>query len=297
MDLLDHLESEAIHLIREAVADAERPILLHSLGKDSCALAHLVGKAFAPARPPLGMLHVDTTWKFAEMYRFRDGLSERTGMELLVHTNPEARAAGINPWDHGSATHTDRWKTDGLRQAIDLHGFDVLIGGARRDEERSRAKERMVSVRTAQHRWDPRRQRPELWDRYNMRRGPGETLRVFPLSNWTELDVWRYIRREGIAITGLYLARPRPVVRRGTTWITVDDHRFRLEPTDVVEERLIRFRTLGCYPLTGGVDSDATTLDAVIAELETTSQSERIGRVIDHDGPDAMENRKQEGYF
>lgn len=272
-------------------------MLLHSLGKDSCALAHLAVKAFSPAAPPLPMLHVDTTWKFSAMYQFREGLAERLAMPLIVHTNPEALAAGINPFDHGSATHTDRWKTDGLRQAIETHRFDVLLGGARRDEERSRAKERMVSVRSADHRWDPRRQRPELWDRYNLSRGPGETLRVFPLSNWTELDIWRYFRRESISIVDLYFARPRRVVRRHQSWILLDDDRLRVDDNETVEERSVRYRTLGCYPLSGGIESTATTLDDIITELETSSTSERAGRFIDHDRVDAMEHRKQEGYF
>jgi sulfate adenylyltransferase subunit 2 len=294
---LRQLEDEAIHIIREAHAEAERPALLYSIGKDSSTLLHLARKAFHPSPVPFSLLHVDTTFKFSEMYRFRQEVSERYGVEIIVHRNPDALRECINPFDHGSSIHTDRWKTDGLKQAIDRHGFDVLFGGARRDEERSRAKERVMSIRSPQHRWDPKRQRPELWNQYNARRSPGETVRVFPMSNWTELDIWHYIRAEQIPVVPLYFAAERPVVQRGNAWIMVDDDRMRLEPGEVPQIRSIRFRTLGCYPLTGGIESTATTLDEIVTEMEQTQTSERQGRLIDTDSVSSMERKKQEGYF
>ena len=293
-EVLDWLEAEAVHIIRETVAGVERPVLLFSAGKDSAALLHLARKAFAPAPPPFPLLHVDTTWKFAEMYAFRDAAAG--DLELIVHRNPDALAAGINPFDHGASVHTDLWKTQGLRQALDAGRFDAAFGGARRDEEKSRAKERIVSVRTAAHGWDPRAQRPELWSLYNTRLTDGQTLRVFPLSNWTELDVWRYIRREGIAVPDFYFAAERPVVERDGALILADP-RLPLRPGETVQTRRIRFRTLGCWPLTGAVESEATDLDAVIAEVAAASGSERQGRVIDHDPAASMERKKREGYF
>jgi sulfate adenylyltransferase subunit 2 len=271
--------------------------MLYSVGKDSGCMLHLARKAFHPAKPPFPLLHVDTTWKFRAMYEFRDKMAAEAGMELLVHQNPECIELGINPFDHGSQVHTDMWKTEGLKQAIDKWRFDVAFGGARRDEERSRAKERIFSVRSAQHRWDPKSQRPELWNLYNVRHSAGETLRVFPLSNWTELDVWLYIHREGIPVVPLYLAAPRPVVERGGTLIMVDDDRMPLEPGEEPEMRSVRFRTLGCYPLTGAIESTASTLTEVIQETLLTTTSERQGRVIDHDASGSMEKKKQEGYF
>lgn len=272
-------------------------MLLYSIGKDSSVLLHLVRKAFHPAPPPLPLLHVDTTWKFREMITFRDESARRCGMDLIVHQNPECVALGINPFDHGSAKHTDMWKTQGLRQAMDEHGFDVALGGARRDEESSRAKERVFSFRNARHRWDPKNQRPELWRLYNTRVDPGENIRVFPLSDWTELDVWDYLAREKIPIVPLYFAARRPVVRRDGTWIVVDDERMPLAADEVPEWRNVRFRTLGCYPLTGAVESTAGTLPEIIAEMRATTTSERQGRVIDRDGSGSMERKKQEGYF
>ncbi len=294
---LQRLEAESIHIIREAVAESERPVMLYSVGKDSGVMLHLARKAFFPATPPFPLLHVDTTWKFRAMYEFRDKMAVEAGMDLLVHQNPECIELGINPFDHGSQVHTDMWKTEGLKQAIDKWGFDVAFGGARRDEERSRAKERIFSVRSAQHRWDPKSQRPELWNLYNVRHNAGETLRVFPLSNWTELDVWLYIHREEIPVVPLYLAAPRPVVERGGTLIMVDDERMPLEGGEEPEVRSVRFRTLGCYPLTGAVESKASTLTEVIQETLLTTTSERQGRVIDHDASGSMEKKKQEGYF
>ncbi|NUU20100.1 MAG: sulfate adenylyltransferase subunit CysD [Streptomycetaceae bacterium] len=294
---LERLEAESIHIFREAVAEAERPVMLYSVGKDSSVLLHLAMKAFHPSPPPFPLLHVDTTWKFRAMYEFRDKLVAELGLDLLVHRNPECVERGINPFDHGSATHTDMWKTEGLKQALDLHGFDLAFGGARRDEEKSRAKERVFSVRSAAHRWDPKQQRPELWGLYNARKRPGESLRVFPLSNWTELDVWQYIHRERIPIVPLYLAAPRPVVERDGALIMVDDDRFPLAPGERPVRRSERFRTLGCYPLTGAVESDADTLPAIIREMLLTTGSERQGRVIDHDSAGSMEKKKQEGYF
>ena len=292
---LDRLEAESIHILRETVAEAARPVMLYSIGKDSAVMLHLAKKAFFPAPLPFPLLHVDTTWKFREMYRLR----EKVGQEhrLLVHQNPEAKAQGINPFDHGPL-HTDMWKTQGLRQALDLHGFDAAFGGARRDEEKSRAKERIFSFRSAQHRWDPKRQRPELWSLYNVRKAPGESMRVFPLSNWTELDIWQYIMAEGIEIVPLYLAAPRPTVARDGLILMIDDERFRLEPGEKVVERSVRFRTLGCYPLSGAVESDADTIEKVVQEMLLATTSERQGRVIDRDGGDgSMEKKKQEGYF
>jgi sulfate adenylyltransferase subunit 2 len=293
-EVLDWLEAEAVHIIRETVAGVERPVLLFSAGKDSAVLLHLARKAFAPPPPPFPLLHVDTTWKFAEMYAFRDAAAG--DLELIVHRNPDALAAGINPFEHGASVHTDLWKTQGLRQALDAGRFDAAFGGARRDEEKSRAKERIVSVRTAAHGWDPRAQRPELWSLYNTRLTDGQTLRVFPLSNWTELDVWRYVRREGIAVPDLYFAADRPVVERDGALILADP-RLPLRPGETVQTRRIRFRTLGCWPLTGAVESEAADLDAVIAEVAAASGSERQGRVIDHDPAASMERKKREGYF
>ena len=294
---LQRLEAESIHIIREAVAESERPVMLYSIGKDSGTMLHLARKAFAPSPPPFPLLHVDTTWKFQAMYEFRDRMATESGMELRVWQNPECVRLGINPFDHGSQLHTDMWKTEGLKQALDHYGFDCAFGGARRDEEKSRAKERVFSIRSAQHRWDPKQQRPELWHLYNVRRSPGETMRVFPLSNWTELDVWLYIHREGIPMVPLYLAAPRPVVERDGTLLMVDDDRFPLAPGERPEMRSVRFRTLGCYPLTGAVESKATTLSEVIQETLLTTTSERQGRVIDHDQSGSMEKKKQEGYF
>jgi sulfate adenylyltransferase subunit 2 len=271
--------------------------MLYSIGKDSSVLLHLAMKAFYPGKPPFPLLHVDTTWKFREMYKFRDTAVAEAGMELLVHQNPDALAAGINPFTHGSSVHTDVWKTEGLKQALDLHGFDLAFGGARRDEEKSRAKERVFSIRSAAHRWDPKRQRPELWKLYNARTNPGESVRVFPLSNWTELDVWQYIRLQNIPIVPLYLAKPRPVVERNGTLIMVDDDRMPLQENEVVQHRKVRFRTLGCYPLTGAVLSEAATITDVIGEMLVATSSEREGRVIDHDQAASMEKKKQEGYF
>ncbi|XUL93874.1 sulfate adenylyltransferase subunit CysD [Streptomyces galilaeus] len=294
---LDHLEAESIRIFREAVAESERPVLLYSVGKDSSVLLHLALKAFHPSKPPFPLLHVDTTWKFRAMYEFRDRIAEDLGVDLLVHRNPECVERGINPFDHGSATHTDMWKTEGLKQALEQHRFDLAFGGARRDEEKSRAKERVFSIRSEQHHWDPKRQRPELWHLYNARTGPAQSVRVFPLSNWTELDVWQYIHREHIPIVPLYFAAPRPVVERDGALIMVDDDRMPLRPDEHPQQRSVRFRTLGCYPLTGAVDSSASTLPQIIQEMLLTTTSEREGRVIDHDSAASMEKKKQEGYF
>src|ERR1700733_10294210 len=279
---LSRLEAESIHILREVVAECERPVMLYSIGKDSSVMLHLALKAFHPGRPPFPLLHVDTTWKFRQMIEFRDQTARRLGMDLIVHVNPDGIAMGINPFVHGSALHTDIMKTQGLRQALDQYGFDAAFGGARRDEEKSRAKERVFSIRSAQHRWDPKQQRPELWRLYNARKNPGESLRVFPLSNWTELDVWQYIYLEQIPIVPLYFAAPRPVVQRGGTLIMVDDARLPLEPGEQPEMRKVRFRTLGCYPLTGAIDSDAGSLEQIVAEMLLARTSERYGRVIDH---------------
>lgn len=294
---LQGLEAESIQIFREAVSESERPVMLYSVGKDSSVMLHLAMKAFAPSLPPFQLLHVDTTWKFQAMYEFRDQFVADLGLELLVYKNPECVERGINPFDHGSATHTDMWKTEGLKQALDLYGFDLAFGGARRDEEKSRAKERVFSIRSAQHRWDPKMQRPELWHLFNARKGPGESVRVFPLSNWTELDVWQYIHREQIPIVPLYFAAQRPVVERDGALIMVDDDRMRLEPGEEPKMRSVRFRTLGCYPLTGAVESEADTLTGIIQEMLLTTSSERQGRVIDHDSSGSMEKKKQEGYF
>jgi len=291
------LESESIEIIREAVAGARKPVMLYSIGKDSSAMLHLARKAFHPAVPPFPLLHVDTTWKFRDMYAHRERMAKEAGMQLIVHTNQEGLAQGINPFTHGSSYYTDVMKTVALRQALDAHGFDVVFGGARRDEEKSRAKERIFSIRSPGHRWEPRSQRPELWNVYNTRLREGETLRVFPLSNWTEHDVWEYIRGEGIPIVPLYLAKERPVVKRGTQWIMVDDERFVLQPGEKPQMRRVRFRTLGCYPLSAAIESDATTLDAVIDETFRARSSEREGRLIDTDQPGSLEKKKQEGYF
>ena len=294
---LERLEAESIHILREVVAEAERPVMLYSVGKDSAVMLHLAKKAFYPAPPPFPLLHVDTTWKFRAMYELREKAAADAGMELLVHHNPDAVARGINPFDHGSL-HTDLWKTEGLKQALDKHGFDAAFGGARRDEEKSRAKERVFSFRSASHRWDPKAQRPELWRLYNARKAKGESIRVFPLSNWTELDIWQYILAEGIEIVPLYFAAPRPTVERDGMLLMVDDDRFPLRAGEVPVERSIRFRTLGCYPLTGAVESEAATLPEVIQEMLLTTTSERQGRAIDKDeGGAGMEKKKQEGYF
>ena len=293
---LQRLEAESIHIMREVVAEAERPVMLYSVGKDSAVMLHLARKAFFPSTPPFPLLHVDTTWKFQDMYRLREKAARDAGMELIVHQNPDAIARGINPFDHGSL-HTDIWKTEGLKQALDRHGFDAAFGGARRDEEKSRAKERVFSFRAANHRWDPKNQRPELWRLYNARKAKGESIRVFPLSNWTELDIWQYIHLEQIEIVPLYLSAPRPSVIRDGLILMVDDDRFPLRDGEEVRLRSIRFRTLGCYPLTGAVESEATTLTAVIQEMLLTTTSERQGRAIDHDQSASMEKKKQEGYF
>jgi sulfate adenylyltransferase subunit 2 len=294
---LERLEAESIHIIREVVAEAEKPVMLYSVGKDSAVMLHLARKAFYPAPPPFPLLHVDTTWKFRAMYELRQKMAEISGMELLVYQNPEAKEKGINPFDHGSL-HTDMWKTEGLKQALDLYGFDAAFGGARRDEEKSRAKERIFSFRTASHGWDPKNQRPELWNLYNARKAKGESIRVFPISNWTELDVWQYIHLNDIPIVPLYFADKRPTVERDGMLLMVDDDRFPLRPGEEPVMRSIRFRTLGCYPLTGAVESTASTLPEVIQETLLTTTSERQGRAIDKDaGGAGMEVKKQQGYF
>jgi len=294
---LDRLEAESLHIFREVVAECEKPVMLYSIGKDSAVMLHLAKKAFYPAPPPFPLLHVDTTWKFRAMYDLREKSAADAGMELLVWHNPEAKERGINPFDHGSALHTDMWKTEGLKQALDHYGFDAAFGGARRDEEASRAKERIMSFRTATHRWDPKNQRPELWNLYNVRKNKGESIRVFPISNWTELDIWQYIHRENIPIVPLYFSEERPTVRRGDLLLMVDDDRFPLAEGETPEMRSIRFRTLGCYPLTGAVESKAATLPEIIQEMLLTTTSERQGRAIDHDQAASMEKKKQEGYF
>ena len=294
---LDVLESESIEILREAVAGAERPVLLYSIGKDSSVLLHLARKAFHPAPPPFPLLHIDTRWKFRDMYVHRERMVRESGMRLLVHTNEAGVAAGVNPFSHGSGYYTDVMKTEALKQALDAHRFDVIFGGARRDEEASRAKERICSFRSAGHRWEPKAQRPELWSIYNMRLRPGETMRVFPLSNWTEIDVWRYVEREGIPVVPLYFAAPRPVVQRSGTLILVDDERLPLLPGEQPDQRWVRFRTLGCYPLSGAVESRAISVAAIIAETLAAATSERQGRLIDTDQPSSMEKKKREGYF
>jgi sulfate adenylyltransferase subunit 2 len=294
---LDRLEAEAIHVFREVAATFSKPVMLYSVGKDSSVLLHLALKAFAPAKPPFPFLHVDTTWKFREMYAFRDRLARDLGFELLVHTNPDGLEKGINPFDHGSNTHTHIMKTVALRQALDKYGFDAAFGGARRDEEKSRAKERIFSFRDTKHSWDPKNQRPEMWKIYNTRVNAGESIRAFPLSNWTELDIWQYILRENIEIVPLYFAAPRPVVERDGMLIMLDDDRMKLRDGEKVEDRMIRFRTLGCYPLTAAIDSDATSLEAIVREMLIARTSERQGRLIDKDESGSMEKKKREGYF
>ena len=297
MNHYKQLEAEAIEIIREAVAGSRKPVMMYSIGKDSSVMLHLARKAFYPAPPPFPLLHIDTTWKFQEMYAHRKKMADESGMELIVHTNQEGKKAGINPFTHGSSYYTDVMKTQGLRQALDHHGFDVVFGGARRDEEKSRAKERIFSFRSAGHRWDPKLQRPELWNLYNTRMRPGETIRVFPLSNWTELDIWQYLHVEKIPIVPLYFAKERPVVIRNGQLIMVDDNRIPIEPGEKPQMRMIRFRTLGCYPLTAAIDSPATTMEEIIAETFNTVSSERQGRLIDSDQPGSMEKKIQEGYF
>ncbi len=294
---LQRLEAESIHILREVVAECERPVMLYSIGKDSAVMLHLALKAFYPAKPPFPLLHVDTTWKFKEMIAFRDRMAKDLGLELLVHTNPEGLAAGVGPFTHGSTVHTDVMKTQALKQALDKYGFDAAFGGARRDEEKSRAKERIFSFRSTAHRWDPKAQRPELWKLYNARKAKGESIRVFPLSNWTELDIWQYIHLNDIPLVPLYFAAKRPVVERDGALIMVDDERMPLAEGERPEMRMVRFRTLGCYPLTGAVESEATTLPEIIQEMLLTTTSERQGRVIDHDQAASMEKKKREGYF
>ena len=297
MTHLDRLEAESMHIIREVIGEAENPVMLYSVGKDSAVMLHLARKAFYPSPPPFPLLHVDTTWKFQAMYDYRERMAEESGMELLIHKNPEGVEKGINPFDHGSALHTDIMKTQALKQALDHHKFDVAFGGARRDEEKSRAKERVFSFRTSTHRWDPKNQRPELWHQYNDKKNPGESIRVFPLSNWTELDIWQYIYREQIPLVPLYFAQERPVVERDGMLLMVDDDRMRLYQDEEIEMKRIRFRTLGCYPLTGAVESDADDLASIMLELLSASTSERDGRAIDNDTDASMEKKKQEGYF
>ena len=294
---LQLLEAEAIHIIREAVAEAVNPVMLYSIGKDSSVMLHLAQKAFYPAPLPFPLLHVDTTWKFKEMIEFRAKMVDLVGADLLVHQNPECIELGINPFDHGSSVHTDMWKTQGLKQALDKYDFDLAFGGARRDEEKSRAKERVFSFRSDKHVWDPKNQRPELWNIYNARHGAGESIRVFPLSNWTELDVWQYIYLEAIPVVPLYFSKVRPVVERDGMLIMVDDDRMKLRQDESIEQRMVRFRTLGCYPLTGAVESESVDLEGILTELFTATTSERQGRLIDHDGAGSMEKKKIEGYF
>jgi sulfate adenylyltransferase subunit 2 len=293
---LESLEAESIHILREVIAECERPVMLYSIGKDSAVMLHLARKAFHPSAPPFPLLHVDTTWKFKAMYEMRDRVARDSGVELIVHRNPDALARGINPFDHGSL-HTDLWKTEGLKQALLKYEFDAAFGGARRDEEKSRAKERIFSFRSASQRWDPKNQRPELWNLYNARKAKGESIRIFPLSNWTELDIWQYIHLENIPIVPLYFAAPRPTVERDGLLLMVDDERFRFRPGEAAVTRSIRFRTLGCYPLTGAVESTAVTLPQIIREMLLATTSERQGRAIDHDRTASMEKKKQEGYF
>jgi sulfate adenylyltransferase subunit 2 len=293
---LESLEAESIHIIREVLAECAKPVMLYSIGKDSAVMVHLARKAFYPSAPPFPLMHVDTTWKFKAMYELRERIARESGMELIVYRNPDAMARGINPFDHGPL-HTDLWKTEGLKQALSKYGFDAAFGGARRDEEKSRAKERVFSFRSASQRWDPKNQRPEIWNLYNARKAKGESIRVFPLSNWTELDIWQYIHLENVPIVPLYFAAPRPTVERDGLLLMVDDERFRLHPGEKPVTRSIRFRTLGCYPLTGAVESTAVTLPQVIREMLLTTTSERQGRAIDHDQAASMEKKKQEGYF
>jgi sulfate adenylyltransferase subunit 2 len=297
LDHLDRLEAESIHIFREVAAECDKPVLLYSIGKDSAVLLHLARKAFFPGKLPFPLLHVDTTWKFREMIAFRDRVAREPGIEMIVHTNQQGLTQGINPITHGSRTHTDIMKTVALKQALDRYGFDAAFGGARRDEEKSRAKERVLSFRSSQHRWDPKNQRPEFWRLYNTRKNKGESIRVFPLSNWTELDVWQYIEREDIAVVPLYFSAPRPVVKREAGLIMVDDSRLPLEPGERPEMRMVRFRTLGCYPLTCAIESDAADVSEIIAELRSTRLSERQGRMIDQDAGASMEQKKVEGYF
>ena len=294
---LKRLEAESIHIIREVAAEFANPVMLYSIGKDSSVMLHLAMKAFYPSKPPFPLLHVDTTWKFGEMIKFRDDTVKRLGLKLLVHINQDGVKRGINPFDSGSSRHTQVMKTEALKQALDKYGFDAAFGGARRDEEKSRAKERVFSFRNANHAWDPKNQRPELWRVYNTRINKGESIRVFPLSNWTELDIWQYILAENIPIVPLYFAKKRPVVERDGTMIMVDDDRMKLKPGETVEDRLVRFRTLGCYPLTGAIDSDANTLEGIVTEMFTARTSERQGRLIDSDEKSSMEKKKKEGYF
>lgn len=297
MTHLKQLEAESIHIMREVAAEFDNPVMLYSVGKDSSVMLHLAQKAFAPGIPPFPLMHVDTTWKFKEMIEFRDYMAKKLGMKLIVHQNPEGLAMNISPFVHGSSKHTDIMKTQGLKQALDNHGFDAAFGGARRDEEKSRAKERVYSFRDEHHRWDPKNQRPELWNIYNGKVNQGESIRVFPLSNWTELDIWQYIYLESIEIPSLYFAKERPVVERDGTLIMKDDDRMELREGETVEQRMVRFRTLGCYPLTGAVESQATTLPEIIQEMLLTTTSERQGRAIDHDSSGSMEKKKREGYF
>jgi sulfate adenylyltransferase subunit 2 len=294
---LQRLEAESIHIIREVVAECDDPVMLYSMGKDSAVMLHVAKKAFAPAPLPFPLLHVDTTWKFRDMYDYRKRVSEQPGLEMLIYQNPEAAAQGINPFDHGSQIHTDMWKTQGLKQALNKYGFDAAFGGARRDEEKSRAKERIFSFRSDHHRWDPKMQRPELWNLYNARKHKGESIRIFPLSNWTELDIWQYVHLENIPLVPLYFSAERPVVERDGMLIMVDDERMPLKPNEVPRLRRVRFRTLGCYPLSGAVESAAETLPAIIQEMLLARTSERQGRLIDHDQSASMEKKKQEGYF
>jgi len=294
---LQQLEAESIHIIREVAAEFDNPVMLYSVGKDSAVMLHLAAKAFLPGKPPFPLMHVDTTWKFKEMIAFRDMMAKKVGMELIVHTNQDGVEQGVGPFTHGSSVHTDIMKTQGLKQALDKHGFDAAFGGARRDEEKSRAKERVYSFRDKNHRWDPKNQRPELWNIYNGRINQGESIRVFPLSNWTELDIWQYIYKESIDIVPLYLAAKRPVVDRDGMLIMVDDERMPIAEDEVVQEKMVRFRTLGCYPLTGAVESTAATLPEIIQEMLLTTTSERQGRAIDHDSSGSMEKKKMEGYF
>ncbi|MFS2212981.1 sulfate adenylyltransferase subunit CysD [Telluria sp. Tellsp104] len=294
---LQRLEAESIQIMREVVAECENPVMLYSIGKDSAVMLHLAMKAFYPSKPPFKLLHVDTTWKFREMIEFRDNTASKLGLDLLVHINPDGVAQNINPFTHGSAIHTDVWKTQGLKQALDKYGFDAAFGGARRDEEKSRAKERIFSIRSDQHRWDPKKQRPEVWRVYNARKNPGESIRVFPISNWTELDIWQYIYLNNVPIVPLYFAKERPVVERDGTLIMVDDDRMPLKAGEKPMMKKVRFRTLGCYPLTGAIESEADSLSSIIQEMLLARTSERQGRIIDHDSAGSMEKKKQEGYF